>query len=56
MDGKYVHDLYREGFELQELQNDASWNKIVTTINMADQGDMNSVDMFFRPMMQSDVS
>ena len=28
VDGKFVHDLYREGFELQQLQDDAYWKKI----------------------------
>ena len=28
VDGKYVHDLYREGFDLQQLQDEASWKKI----------------------------
>ena len=28
INGKYVHDLYRQGFELQELQDDAIWKKV----------------------------
>ena len=27
-DGKYVHDLYSQGFEIKDLQNDADWKKV----------------------------
>lgn len=28
INGKYVHDLYRQGFELQELIEDAAWKRV----------------------------